>query len=562
MRATVVLAIIVSAPAAAAELTFSDQTVAAGLGFSHGVALDHRAGPMCSGGAVGDFNGDGYPDLYIVGAGEGDRDAVFINETDGTFSNRWLEWQVATRHRGVAATVADFDDDGDDDVYVTSFGPTIYIDSGGYHRLLRNDGGRFSETAAAAGVNMTTDYPDGYGAAFGDYDRDGDLDLFVGGWHGVNALGARLFRNDGGSFVNVTDAAGVISHDTHAFGAVWSDMDGDRYPELIVAGDFGTSRYYRNNRDGTFSELDPGTGAVVEPVPGNWSIGKAHNAMGITAGDVNRDGLADFFITAIWPTFAFASEFWGNGLYINHGGHVFSETAESAGVHDGGWGWGTSAVDLDNDGWTDLPMTNGWQQVDPITNTDFTEDPTFVFRNGGGAVFSDVATAAGLAHTGQGRTLLHLDYDRDGDMDIVILSNGQTLRLFRNDLIVGETPDDAHWLQLKLDTSGNPQLAPHGAGALITVETASGTQTQQVVMGGTYLGQSELVAHFGLGSDAKVNALTVDWGNGKLTRLKGVRADQRLTLRAPCPPRPAGKPLRPRPPGGPPDNCSVSGSRP
>jgi len=541
--------------AIAAPMQFSDQTSASGLIFSHAQPVDHRSGPMVAGGAVGDFNGDGYADVFVIGGGAAD-DALFMNNRDGTFSNRAVEWGVAIAHRGVGATVGDYDGDGDDDIYVTSFGPVSDIPGPGQHRLYRNERGFFVDVAEAAGVaTTTTGYGDGYGAAFGDYDRDGDLDLFVGAWHNTPALGARLFNNQGdGTFVNVTQDAGVITGSTRAFGAVWADMDGDRFPELLVAGDFGTNRYYRNNRDGSFQELDPGTGLAVKPEPPVWSIGKAHNGMGTTVADFNRDGRLDWFVTAIWPTFEFANEFWGNGLYVNHGDHTYSEAAETAGVHDGGWGWGTSAVDFDNDGWTDLVMTNGWPFQDPTTGESFDGERAYLWRNRGDLTFAESGLEAGLTHSGQGRALLHLDYDRDGDMDIVILSNQEPAQLFRNELIVRRTPRDAHWIQVQLDTSRHPRLAPHGAGALVTVVAGGVTQTQQITTGGTYLGQNELVAHFGLGSSRRIQNLTVDWGDGRNTRVRGMRADRRVTVRARCRPhvspahpRPCRKPLRAEP---------------
>ena len=529
----IVLLLYLWAPASGAPLVFSDQTTAAGLDFSHVQSTDHRSGPMAPGGAVGDFNNDGYPDLFVIGGG-GVADALFINNTDGTFSNQAEAWGIVILHRGVAATVGDYDSDGDDDIFITSLGPVNQIDGPGQHILYRNEGRFFTNVAGQAGVAATTaTYPDGYGAAFGDYDRDGDLDLFVGGWHTIPALGARLFRNEGdGSFLNVTKKAGVISRGTHAFGAIWADMDGDRYPELLVAGDFGTNRYYRNSRDGRFEEIDPGTGVAATQDSDEWVIGKAYNGMGTAVADFNRDGRPDWFVTAIWPTFAFASNFWGNGLYINHGNHIYTEAAESAGVHDGGWGWGTGAVDLDNDGWTDLLMTNGWPTLDSVTGETFVDERSYLWRNRGDLTFDEIGSATGFEHTGQGRALLHLDYDRDGDMDIVILSYQEPIHLFRNDLINGKTPRDAHWLQVRIDTHRNETLAPHGAGALITVDAGGVSQTQQIITGGSYLGQSELIAHFGLARAKRIRKLTIDWGNGRVTRLRGLRADRRITVRA------------------------------
>ncbi len=518
---------------------FSDQTQSAGLHFVHDQPSDHQSGPMGGGGAVGDFNADGYPDLFLIGGGER-ADALYINNGDGTFTDRAAEWGLDELHRGVGATVGDYDADGDDDLFVTSYGPMTEFAGPGRHRLYRNDGGRFLNVAGKAGVAAsTTTHPDGYGAAFGDYDRDGDLDLFVGAWHNAAVIGSRLFRNLGdGTFREVSEAAGLRERRTQGFGAIWADMDGDRYPELLVAGDFGSNRYFRNDRDGGFTEIDPGSGVAASGDDPQWSIGNAYNAMGATLADFDRDGRPDWFVTAIWPTAAFESDFWGNGLYANGGNHRFVERAEASGVHDGGWGWGTEAVDVDHDGWTDLVMTNGWPHDDSVTGASFRDERAYLWRNGGGLVFEEVGVDAGLTHTGQGRALLTLDYDRDGDMDIVIAGWEEAARLYRNEVVAGTGADGKHWLQLVLDTTAVAALPPHGLDARVVLIAGGSVHARTVASGGSYLGQSERVLHFGLGEATRVDRLLVDWGSGYRSYRAGVAADQRLVLRPDCRPRP------------------------
>ncbi len=516
----------------AAPMQFSDVTREAGLKFVHAPSIDHQSSVMTGGGVAGDFNRDGYADLFVLGGGDV-ADALFINNGDGTFNDQAAKWNLATPHRGVGATTGDYDNDGDLDIFVTSFGPMSQFATHGQHLLYRNEGDHFVNVADLAGVSTTTTtHPDGYGAAFGDYDRDGDLDLFVGAWHSAPVLGARLFQNQGdGSFINATSKAGIIKDSTRAFGAIWRDMNNDHYPELLIAGDFGTNRYYRNNQDGTFTELDPGSGLPgTDTTPPAWTISKAHNAMGTAVGDFNRDGRPDWFISAIWPTAEFASDFWGNGLYINEGEHTFSELASSCGVNDGGWGWGAEAVDFDNDGWTDLAMTNGWPFTDPVTGASFNNEASYLWRNRGDLTFEELGAQSGFNHTGQGRALLTLDYDRDGDMDIAVLSYGEGMRLFRNEQNTNSTSPDAHWLQVTLDTSRHPTRSPHGLGARITVEAGTVVQTRHIGSGGSYLGQSERVAHFGLGTNKTIQKLTIDWGDGESTMLHRVRIDRRLNV--------------------------------
>lgn len=181
---------------------------------------------------------------------------------------------------------------------------------------------------------------------------------------------------------------------------------------------------------------------------------------------------------------------------MNLGGqHHFLSRPEGAGVNNGGWGWGTAALDFDNDGWLDIVMTNGFQECpDPVTGECFLDDPTMLFRNEGGArKFTEMGEAIGLAHNGQGRGLIHFDYDRDGDMDVVIMTNGGELHLFRNDL----SGRNRHWLEVVLDSSGNPALPPNGWGANVVISKNGVSQTQRIAVGANYLATSDPIAHFG-----------------------------------------------------------------
>lgn len=503
----VLLAVAVANPTLAAPdavIAFSDQTVAAGLAHFPGMYFDMSPdGKMFAGGSVADFDRDGWPDLFLIGGGN-TADALFINNGDGTFTDQAAAWGVDVMHRGLGSTTGDFNADGWPDLFVTSAGSVSASASVGTHRLYRNNGnGTFTDIAASAGVNQAS--PTSIvatGAAFGDYDLDGDLDLFVCTWWEMD--GNRLFRNDGSeTFTDVTTAAG-IDQLFHGFSPRFVDMNGDRYPELLVAADFGTSHYYVNNQNGTFTDMTVASGTGLD-----------ENGMGTTVADFNRDGWPDWYVTSIY----FPPARNGNFVYINQGSDQFVDLPESAGAKAGGWGWGTEAVDFDHDGFIDLIETNGW----PDEN--FGNVPSYLFRNNGNLTFSDVQTGTGFDHTGQGRSVLTLDYDRDGDMDVVITSFDEPVKLFRNDL----SGADTNWIEIQLDTSGDSKLCPDGYGAKVTATTTGATQYFWINGGASYLGRSQPVAHFGLFDAATVD-VTVDWPDGSTTTALGLAANQIVTM--------------------------------
>ncbi len=474
---------------------FTNVTTTAGL--SSAVNDSQGTGGFLSGGAVGDFNNDGWQDIYFP-VGGGAPDMLFINNQDGTFTDMAADWGIDLAHRGTAATVGDFDDDGWLDLYVTSLGPTDAPPSGTAHLLYRNQSGSgFVDVAAEAGVNaLTPPVEDGYGAAFGDYDLDGDLDLGVASWDGSN----RLFRNDGdGTFTDVTLAAGLTTlDDVRGFAPRIVDMNGDRYPELLWVGDFGTTQYWINDGDGTFTNFTTGSGTAL-----------AGTEMGHTVADFDHDGLFDWYVTTIN----------NNKLYMNQGNHIYVDQASTAGVVNSGWGWATVTLDFDHDGLPDIAATSQ-------------SSGQYLFRNEtsspGDPAFTEMAATAGLSSGVSGRGLANFDYDNDGDQDLVFFPRNDPMQLFRNDLVGPAT----NWLRVFLDTSEAESLPPAGVGAVIEIAHGGTTCLQRIDGGSNYLSQSEMSAHFGLGDTAIVDTLTVHWTDGTTTALNNVAANQTLTLHA------------------------------
>ncbi len=441
--------------AQAATPSFVDATDAAGVTWTYGLDLTTGGARMHGGGTVADFNGDGYPDIFVIGGGL-DNDQLFINQGDGTFTEEAAAWGLTDLYKGGGAAAADYDGDGDMDLFVTSMGD-MPDPKDGEHKLYQNTGtGSFVNVADAAGVAFnhtsnklgTNTSFDGYSATWGDYDLDGDLDLWFGGWHSQgnpnDTNQTTLYRNDGdGTFTDVTATSGVFDESPgqpgnvgpRAFGGIFADMNGDRYPELLVAGDFGSSRYFVNNRDGTFTKVDI------------FGSNRVHNGMGTAVGDYNRDGLTDWFITAIDPSYLGADND-GNRMMQNTGNHTFLELPsadgfDEIGIRDGGWGWGATMKDLDHDGWEDIAHTNGWiiwgdcgesqgrevppgscdgTGTDPVTGTQFHNITTRLFRNNQDGTFSQVEDQWGLDHRLQGRGLYQFDYDKDGDLDLFSLN--------------------------------------------------------------------------------------------------------------------------------------------
>jgi len=497
-----------SNPTIAQSPQFSNQTASAGLAgviFVPGI-YNH---PTYTGPVVcGDFDRDGWQDLYVPsGGGGGDPDYLFINDGDGTFTDRAAEWGLTDVHMGKGAAVGDYNNDGWLDIYVTSGGSGV-TGTPGNHRLYRNSGaGTFVDVAQSAGVNSTSSSEDGFGCCFGDYDLDGDLDLFVAGFASNNS-GNRLFRNNGNeTFTDMTASIGLFSGISGASGFAprLQDMDGDHYPELLLVADFGTSHYFRNDTDGTFTEISNSANTAQE-----------ENGMGQTVGDYNNDGLIDWYVTSIYrPNIGWT----GNKLYINQGNHSYQEISASAGVYDGGYGWGAISIDVDHDRFVDIIETNG-------AGGQFDNEQSYFFRNLGNNTFNEQALSSGLVHDGYGRGILNFDSDNDGDQDVVIAGNNEPLRYFRNDTGSGSR----HWIRIFLDNDADPTVTPDGIGARIHVVTPEGSLYRWIDAGDNFISQGEMSAHFGLGTDDQIDEIRVLWPDGMVQSHSSISVDQTLTL--------------------------------
>jgi len=493
------------------QLGFTEVAVASGIDATMANMPAFPYDRMNGGGAIGDLDGDGLPDVFLPSTGL-TPDRIYRNDGDGTFTLQPMVSDREAEHRGCGVAIGDYDGDGLQDVFVTSFGDASAPIAPGQNRLYRNLGdGTFDERAAEAGVAFSsTIVPDGYGASFADYDLDGDLDLFVCAWTQFSE-GNRLFRNDGdGTFTDVTVASGLLIQQWSGFAPCFTDMDGDRRPDLLVASDFGTTRVFQNLATGFVDRTVKLTPDVV------------YNGMGHCVADFNGDGRTDWFVTSVFhegPT----PDPNGNRLYLNRGdARRLVAAPATAGVRDGGWGWGAVACDFDHDGDVDIAEVNGWS--DP----EWVDERSYLYLNRGNARFDERGVAAGFDDDGQGRTLLSFDYDVDGDMDLLVVNNNGPVRLYRNDLGGPGT----HWLRVELDTSARPDLAPAGLGTRLQVRIGGRRQVAVLDGGSSYLGNSQATAHFGLGARTRVDELRIEWADGTTTVLTDVAADQVLQVAA------------------------------
>jgi enediyne biosynthesis protein E4 len=493
---------LLAAPFPARALTFTNVTSAAGFNYTHGYTGTVSEERRCAGGvAVGDYNRDGWDDLYVVRGNIGSN-LLFKNLGNGTFQEVGASAGVnISAADGSGPTFGDYDGDGWLDLMIGGVGTTL-------PRLFRNQtNGTFTEVTVASGINT---FLSTISCTWGDYDRDGDLDLFLSHWGPIGSPD-HMWRNNGnGTFTSVDSqiGLGILGEEGSDFTYTGNfvDINNDDWPDLLVASDFGRSKVFMNDGDGTFTNV---TSAVISD----------ENGMGAAVGDYDSDGDLDWFVSSIWDPNGVPEGSWGvsgNRLYRNTGSGVFQDVTTTAGVRQGWWGWASSFQDFDNDGRLDLLHVNGWNTVE------FDRDSTRLWLGNPGGTFTERSFEFGLRDVTQGRGIGCFDYDRDGDIDIFIANNQQAPILYRND-----GGNALKWLDVEL---AGPAPNRQGIGARIFATAGGVTQMRELRCASNYVSQDPARAHFGLGSALVVSELRVEWPNGVVTVLNGIGANQRLVL--------------------------------
>ena len=536
------LLLLISSPSSADPIKFTSVTKEAGIHFKHhdgGRGQRYFIEPLGAGAAFLDYNNDEFQDIYLVngadlppfieersGRGELPRNALYRNNGDGTFTDVAIAAGVADTGYGMGCAVGDYDNNGFPDLYVTNFGANVF-----FHN---NGDGTFTDVTTQTG---TGDTRWGTSCAFVDYDNNGFLDLYVTNYvkYAIESdqvcmdKGVRVYcdprlyegeldilyrNNDDGTFTDITESAGFSGATGRGLAIAWGDYDDDGDMDVYIVNDADQNFLYRNNGDGTFTDVSLTAGV------GFSEDGDAENGMGADFGDYDNNGYLDLIVTNFQDQ--------TNTLYHNEGGGLFSDVSYASKIGTISLpylAWGVSFCDYDNNGYQDLFIANGHlhENVQAFNPTGFYEQPNLLFRNNRDGTFDEVGTdsGSGMHLEKVSRGFAYSDYDNDGDLDQLVTNLKGTPDLLENG--GGQNT----WLTLKLIGTHSNRDA---IGARVKVTTGNLTQIREVRSGSSYLSQSDMRLHFGLGAHRQVDRVEIRWPSGLQEQLEGVEANQTLTL--------------------------------
>ena len=487
-----------------------------------------------------DYDQDGLMDLYFVQSAATDiykpssplRSALYHNNGDSTFTDVTEKAGVGGEgHYGQGVAVGDFDNDGYPDLYVTGYDRAIL-----YHN---NGNGTFTEVTAKAGVADEGGWSTS--AGWFDYDKDGWLDLVVTNyiewtpktnlWCGERAPGYRSYcnpnnykgqrtklyhNNHNGTFTDVSDKSGVGKPESKGMGVVLADFNNDGWPDIAIANDTWPNFLFLNNRDGTFRDVSLISGLAVS------EDGRYEAGMGVDAADVDGDGLLDVYITHL--------DFELNRLYLNNGDETFTDATYRSGIGNTAVrlsGVAAKFIDYDNDGWMDILQLNGamLDNVSLYHSEVSYKEPMLMFRNLGKGHFQKTSDSLGpdFMRPAAGRGLATADFDNDGDIDIAANNRGDYPALLRND---GGNAN--HWLEVLLvGTQSNRD----GVGAVLKLTSEGFVHVEQAEGGASYMSASDPRIHFGLGKRSRIESLVITWPSGHVDKLTNVPVDKIICVK-------------------------------
>jgi enediyne biosynthesis protein E4 len=524
------------------SITFRDITQKAGIHFVHNNAafgkkyLPETMGP---GVAFIDYDNDGWPDIFLVNGmdwpghvGKHTTPKLYHNNHDGTFTDVTHRAGLDVEMSGMGVAVGDYDNDGYDDLFVTAMGQS--------HLFHNNGNGTFTDVTQKAGLGGPKEFSTS--AAWVDYDRDGKLDLVVGNYvqwsmendlyctldgksksyctpESYKGISVRLWHNRGdGTFEDTTKKAGLGDPTSKTLGIAILDYDNDGWPDLLFSNDTQPNKLYRNNGNGTFTEK-----AVVAGIAFSED-GVARAGMGVDAMDYDRSGAASILITN------FSNQMLS--LYHNEGKGLFVDEAPRSEIGRASLltlGFGCFFFDYDLDGWPDIFIANGHIDSDiqrVQANVKYAMPP-HLFRNVGKGNFAEVTKQMGAAFSSArvGRGAAYADINNDGRLDLLLSTNGGPAYLFENDLTAGTIANKS--LRVKLvGTVSNRD----GIGAVVKVTSGGETQTQMLRSGSSYLSASELVLTFGLGQKNQAETVEIRWPSGLSQKLTNVQSGQTIRV--------------------------------
>jgi hypothetical protein len=526
-----------SASLPANKVTFTDVTAQAGIKFVHNAGKSGKKylpETLGSGAAFFDADGDGWIDVLLVNSkdwvpgGRRTTAALYRNNHNGTFTDITKGSGLDEEMYGIGVAVADFDNDGRDDVYITALE--------GDH-LFHNEGnGKFKDVTAASGIKNASF---GTSAAWLDYDRDGKLDLFVANYvqwtqkgdlwcsldgnvksyctpESYKGTSSKLFHNlGGGRFEDVTNKAGLGDPNSKSLGVTIIDFDNDGWPDIFVSNDTQPNKLYHNNKNGTFSEQATSAGVAY------GEDGVARGAMGVDWSDYDRTGRPDLLVGN------FSNQMLG--LYHNEGNGLFVDEAPRSSVGRESLlslTFGVFFFDYDLDGYPDILTANGHieEEIGRVQPKIKYQEPPLLFRNLGSKKFENVSNAVGADFTKPlvGRGAIYGDFDHDGDLDVLLTSNNGPAHLYRND-----GGNKNKWISIRtIGTKSNRD----GIGASVAIASASGKQWNVVRSGSSYASESDRALVFGLGQDPVVTSIEVAWPSGTKQKFANVAANQFITI--------------------------------